>query len=470
MKSIRGFLIIILLAIVTIANFAAAVRGYLASMDEAERLFNQRMLQQVDLLNYTLPALQANPATNFPVIFPAHEIDETALEFQWVTNEGILLARSSAMPEQIVAPLEEGFKALNIGHHRWHVLVSPSADNLTWYILAERDDQRYRLAESMILKAVYPMVLAIPLIGFILWFVLGIGMKPIADLARELRQREVTDLRPIVQLSIPNELLQLTQSANELLRRLDASFLREKRFSADAAHELRTPIAALKIHCDNLMQEQENPLDSAEKLHQGIQRMSYLVEQILMLNRMAPDHFMGQFKLLNLTQLVKSVIVQHSSALEDKQHQIQFEGDECWVLGDAIALETLLNNLLSNAIKYTTNGGIISMNTWLRGNEVVLEVMDNGAGIPEDQYERVFDRFYRIGGDRHSSRAPGCGLGLSIVKQIVDLHEADIKLTRSRNNHGLLVIVTFTAIPIQNNVFEGGKNSTDQGFANEMDA
>ena len=465
MKSIRGFLIIVLLATIMLANFVAAVRGYLGSMDEAERLFNQRMSQQVDLLNYTLPALQPNLPAQSPRIFPSHKNDETALEFQWVNNQGILLARSEAMPDQAVAPLEEGFKSLNIGHYRWHVLVVPSADKNSWYIVAERDDQRYRLAESMILKAVYPMVLAIPVIGFILWFVLGIGMKPIARLAHELSQREATDLRPIVHESVPVELIQLTHSANELLRRLEESFLRAKRFSADAAHELRTPIAALKIHCHNLMQEETHQSSSAIKLQEGIERMSYLIEQILVLNRTAPDHFMGRFNVVNLTQLVKQVIVEHSNALETKHHQIQFEGDECWISGDTVALETLLNNLLGNAIKYTPDGGTISMNTWLRGNEVLLEVMDNGLGIPENQYERVFDRFYRIGGDRHNSRTPGCGLGLSIVKQVVDLHGAHIKLTHSRFPQGLLVMVTFASIPAPDDT----KNLTDRGGRNEME-
>jgi two-component system sensor histidine kinase QseC len=289
------------------------------------------------------------------------------------------------------------------------------------------------------------MVLAIPVIGLILWFVLGIGLRPVSKLARELRQREATDLRPVSQQDMPVELVQLANSANELLRRLDASFLREKRFSSDAAHELRTPIAALKIHCDNLLLEWESPPESLLKIQEGIERMSYLVEQILLLNRTAPDHFMGKFEPINLTHLVKNAIVSHSHALEDKQHQIQFNGDESWVLGDRAALETLLNNLLGNAIKYTGVGGQIAINTWLRGKEVVLEVMDNGEGIPEDQYERVFDRFYRVGGDRHKSRTPGCGLGLSIVKQVVDLHGAHVRLCRSRFGQGLLVMVTFAA-------------------------
>jgi two-component system sensor histidine kinase QseC len=446
-KSIRGFLVIILLAIVTLANFAAALRGYLGSMDEAERLFNQRMLQQVDLLNYTLPQLRAQIEARAEVFhFPARAAEtEASLEFQWVTQNGKLLARSAAMPEQVVVPLVEGFRFVNFHSYRWHVLVTPSADKASWFIVAERDDQRYRLAESMILQAVYPMVLAIPVIGLIIWWVLGVGLKPVTNLARELRQREATDLHSLEQQDMPVELVQLAQSANDLLRRLDASFAREKRFSGDAAHELRTPIAALKIHCENLLHELHPAPASVMKLKMGIERMSYLVEQILLLNRTAPDHFMGTFEAVNLTQLVKRAIVDQSEALELKHHQIEFNGNECWVSGDRAALATLLNNLLGNAIKYTPDAGRIAINTWLRGRDVVLEVMDNGPGIPDGERERVFDRFYRLGGDRHNSKTPGCGLGLSIVQQVVDLHAAHIALTQSRYEHGLLVMVTFAA-------------------------
>ena len=446
MKSIRRFLVIVLVAIVTLANFAAAVRGYLGSMKEAERLFNQRLLQQVDLLNYALPAYTLQRDTATVIEFPARTNEaESTLEFQWVSNTGILLARSAAMPERVIAPLEEGFRYFNFNHYRWHLLVTASADKNSWYILAERDDQRYRMAEAMILQAVYPMVIAIPLIALIIWWVTGVGLRPVANLARELRQREATDLHALEQQDMPIELVQLAQSANDLLRRLDASFAREKRFSGDAAHELRTPIAALKIHCENLLHELHPAPASVDKLKLGIERMSYLVEQILLLNRTAPDHFMGIFEAINLTQLAKQAIVEQSEALELKQHQIEFNGDECWVSGDRAALTCLLNNLLGNAIKHTPDGGQIAINTWLRGRDIVLEVMDNGPGIPDAERERVFDRFYRLGGDRHNSKTTGCGLGLSIVQQVVDLHGAHIALTQSRFGQGLLVMVTFAA-------------------------
>lgn len=454
MKSIRVFLVILLVAIITLANFAAAVRGYLGSMDEAEKLFNQRLLQQVDLLNYLLPGrYQEFSQNSAPLVYnapakaaPGDTSTRVAdLQFQWVSNEGKLLMRSTAMPDEVISDLRSGYQFINFNHYRWHVLVAPAVNNSGWYLLAERDDQRYRLAESMILQAVTPMVIAIPIIGFVIWWVLGIGVRPVARLTEEFHAREATDLRAIDQQDMPAELIPLAQSANELLRRLGASFMREQRFAGDAAHELRTPIAALNIHCENLLHELQPVPESAYKLQQGIKRMSYLVEQILLLNKTSPDHFMSQFQPVNLTALVKQVIVGASDALSHKDLQIEFDGDTCWVNGDAAALETLINNLLGNAIKYSSANGQIVVHTWQRGDQVVLEVMDNGPGIPADQRERVFDRFYRLHGDRHNSGTPGCGLGLSIVKQVVDLHQARINLTESSFPTGLLVQVTFSA-------------------------
>jgi two-component system sensor histidine kinase QseC len=450
MKSIRIFLVIILIAIVTLANFIAALRGYTGSMVEAEKLFDQRLLQQAELLAYSAPAntnTNTNTNTNNTVVRQSQNAStDQPLQFQIINDATVVIERSAAMPETPVTELVAGLNLVNFNNYRWHTLVYRDVEKSLWIIVAERNDQRYRLAESMILQAVFPMVIAIPIIGVIIWLVVGFGLRPINRLASEFRQREANDLSIIKTTTMPSEFNQLIQSANELLRRLDASFDREKRFSGDAAHELRTPIAAMKIHCENLLQEMITPSVSAQKLQQGIERMSYLVEQILSLNRMSPDHFMGRFEPLNLTQLLKQQVAELSVAVHDHGHSIEFEGDECWVLGDGAALSTLLNNLLGNAIKYTPNNGKIYVATWLRGDQVVLEVMDNGAGIAPEACERVFDRFYRLDGDRNNSNVQGCGLGLSIVKQVVDLHGATITLTHSRFATGLLVIVSFLAV------------------------
>jgi two-component system sensor histidine kinase QseC len=445
LKSIKVFLTLTLLSVAALLNFAAALRGYHRGMLEAEALFNQRMYKHLDLLNYSLPGLRLRADGEFaPISYPARvQVTEVGLEFQWADLDGRLLAHSAGMPEVLVTELREGFHFANFGGYRWHVLAAPSADRQSWFVLAERDDQRYRMAESVILPAVFPLLLAMPLLGAIIWLLLGVGLRPVSQLARDLEQREATTLHALPAADLPVELQPLASSANALLRRLEASFTRERRFSADVAHELRTPIAALRIQVENLGFASPMHAEAVAKLESGIERMSHLVEQILTLNRVAPDQYMGRFEPIALAAAVRRCIVEHSDALEQRSLEIELLGSEVTVQGDAYALDSLIGNLIGNAIKYTPAGGRIRVQTAADKDSVVLDVIDSGTGIPPEQRERVFDRFYRGGGDRHVTDAPGCGIGLSIVKQVADLHKARIELRDSVFASGLMVRVVF---------------------------
>jgi two-component system sensor histidine kinase QseC len=445
LKSIKVFLTLTLLSVAALLNFAAALRGYHRGMLEAEALFNQRMYKHLDLLNYSLPGLRLRAADEFaPINYPARvQVTEVGLEFQWADLDGRLLAHSAGMPEVLVTELREGFHFANFGGYRWHVLAAPSADRQSWFVLAERDDQRYRMAESVILPAVFPMLLAMPVLGAIIWLLLGVGLRPVTQLARDLEQREATTLHPLPAADLPLELQPLANSANALLRRLEASFTRERRFSADVAHELRTPIAALRIQVENLGFATSVPAEAIAKLESGIERMSHLIDQILTLNRVAPDQYMGRFEPIALAAAVRRSIVEHSDSLEQRSLEIELLGSEVTVQGDAYALDSLIGNLIGNAIKYTPAGGRIRVQTAEERDGVVLDVIDSGAGIPPGQRERVFDRFYRVDGDRHVADAPGCGIGLSIVKQVAELHKARIELRDSMFASGLWVRVVF---------------------------
>ena len=445
MTSIRVFLTLALLAVVTLVNFAAALRGYQSSMVEAERLFNDRLNQQVRLLDYTLPNLLARGDIDNGVLQQgaAGPLDQSLLEFQWLQADGTLLARSPLMPPSAVAELEEGTGFANFSGYRWHLLIARSADRNSWILLAERDDQRFRMADSVILPAVYPMVLAIPVLGIIIWSLLGLGLRPIARLGGEFERREASDLSAIDADRMPSELRQLAQAANRLLARLEASFHREKRFSADAAHELRTPIAALSIQCDNLAFIAPEREEEIGKLRAGIARMNHLVSQILMLNRVAPDHYLGSFEMVDLASKAQEAVSLQIDSIQRKDQDIECVGENAWVSGDHYALESLLGNLLGNAIKYTPSGGRIriELKTW--GDRVLLQVSDSGVGIDPAQRDRVFDRFYRAGGDRHDSKEVGCGLGLSIVRQVADLHGARLGFADSPFGQGTCVVVDF---------------------------
>jgi two-component system sensor histidine kinase QseC len=445
LKSIKVFLTLTLLSVAALLNFAAALRGYHRGMLEAEELFNQRMYQHLDVLNYSLPAVQAQAGmAPAQITFPARALaSEIGLEFQWATPDGRLLARSGRMPEQLVTELREGFRYANFSGYRWHVLAAPSADGASWFVLAERDDQRYRMAESVILPAVYPMILAIPVLGAIIWLLLGVGLRPLGLLARDLGWREANDLHALPAADLPAELQPLANSANSLLRRLGASFARERRFSADAAHELRTPIAALRIQVENLGAAAPMHGEAIAKLQTGIERLGHLIDQILTLNRVAPDQYMARFEPIALGVAVRRVIAEYSGLLAQRALEIELLGPETTVRGDSYAIDSMLGNLIGNAIKYTPPAGRIRIVTSEEREGVMLDVIDSGVGIAPPSRDRVFDRFYRVDGDRHEADAPGCGLGLSIVKQVAELHRARIELRDSTFGTGLWVRVVF---------------------------
>jgi two-component system sensor histidine kinase QseC len=258
-----------------------------------------------------------------------------------------------------------------------------------------------------------------------------------------LQSKEATDLTPVSLDATPKELAPLQQSTNELLGRLKASFEREKRFAADAAHELRTPISVLKVQIHNLLDELQNPPASAQQLKIGIDRMGHLVEQILDLNRTSPDLYMAQFERLDLYELCQEVVSESYDQFMQKNQTLELLGDKAPVQGDRFAITTLLKNLLGNASKYTQTEGKIVVQVASRTDGVVLKVTDNGPGIPEQERDRALERFYRTGGDRHISAQPGCGLGLAIAKHIVDLHKASMALSDPESGTGLCVTIHF---------------------------
>ena len=448
MKSIRVFLTLTLLSVAALLDFAAALRGYDRGMVEAERLFNQRMAQHLDLLNYTLPDLLVRGDIRAGRLnAPSRAVaGETRLEFQWATPVGTLLARSDGMPENLVGTLEEGFRFINFGGYRWHALVAPSTDGKSWFVLAERDDQRWRMAESIILPAVYPMLLAIPIFGAIVWLLLGVGLKPVAKLARDIEQREASDLRALPADDLPAELHQLAASANALLGRLDASFARERRFASDAAHELRTPLAALRIQCENLAFALPDRSETVDKLHVGIERLDHLVEQVLMLSRVAPEQATRRFEDIALHAAIARSVAEQGNALQAKSIEIELLGDDATVRGVAYAIDSLIGNLVGNAIRYTPPGGRIRVQTMALAAGIALDVIDSGVGIAPELRDRVFDRFYRVDGDRHASGTAGSGLGLSIVKAVAELHGASIELRDSVFATGLWVRVVLPRV------------------------
>jgi len=443
-SSIRIFLIAALLSSITLVIFVASLRGYQSSMDELQALFDDQLLQKAELLGHYVRTQQLVDTVPDAAVVPFPAGGKSSLLYQvWRDADRHSVLRSAGVPETALLESAAGFQEMNFHGYRWRALVLPDAASGLWLLLAERDDLRYKIADRVVIAVLTPIVLGLPVLALIIWWVVSRGLRPISRLATELESREAGGLKAIELQGVPRELEVLANSANELLRRLEASFQREKRFAADAAHELRTPIAAIRVHLQNLVDELDEPGHSLQQLAEGVERLSHLVEQTLVLNRVAPDQYMANFVPLDLYGIAQQVIADRYPQVEARQQEIQLEGAATGIRGDRFGLEMLVLNLVSNAIKYTPVSGKIEVGVYRLADRVHLYVMDSGSGIPESEYQRVFERFYRVGGDRHNSGVTGCGLGLSIVQRIVALHGAEIELGPSRFGSGLKVTVIF---------------------------
>jgi two-component system, OmpR family, sensor histidine kinase QseC len=430
MKSIRGFLVAGILATLVLYNFIAALRGYQDSMQEAELLFDNQLLD--------LSQLVAN--LDLRLITREFRLGNN-LAFQ-VWQGDLLLAASHHAPATPMNAFEPGFDYANFDGYRWRTFTRFDERNGRWMMVAERSDLRYVLAENVVLESITPVLLGIPLAGLLIWLLVGSGLKPLQLLSEELRQKRAQDLSPLLYRKTASELDQVVQSVNGLISRLGLAFEREKRFSADAAHELRTPISALKIQLHNLSQEVDTRSEAFLQLQQGVERMQHLVEQLLSLYRSTPEQFAANRSRIDLLALTQEVVARLYPLMEGRQQILELEGNPAFISGDRFALETLVENLVNNASKYTQAGGCIRIRLEQRQGRVCLVVADNGPGIPAEERARVFERFYRSG-TAVPAGVSGCGLGLAIVRHVVDLHEAQLSVEDSGMDSGVAFRVCF---------------------------
>jgi two-component system sensor histidine kinase QseC len=431
-KSIRFYLVVALLSTVALGNFVAAVYGYRSSMIQAQALLDMQLADAATLIN-----------TMQPRSVPVVEQPSSRLAFQIWTENGRLVQRSSNSGETPITELEDGFRDENFEGYRWRTLSRFDDRQRRWILVAERIDIRTQLADDLILRAVVPMVVSLPIIALIVWLVVGNGLSLIKRLAQELRGKRADDLSRLTTSDPPVELAPVVDAINDLLKRLNDSVLRERRFSADAAHELRTPLSAIKVHVHNLRNEFPEHADELAILDRDLGRLSHLIEQIMLLYRVTPEHYKANMQKIDLHALAQELIGDLYAEIDKKQQTISLAGTSQVISGDQDSLVILLSNLILNASKYSPEGASIRVFVDHTELGICLGVEDTGPGIPLAEISRVFDRFYRVGGDRHDSKADGCGLGLAIVKHIADLHHANIILENNADTPGLTVNVIF---------------------------
>lgn len=429
MRSIRFFLVAAILATLTLFNFVAALQGYRSSMNEAESLFDNQLVDIAQLVaNLNQSTVVAGLNLENDILFQVWDNDE--LTMQSVNSPSLPLANFSS-----------GFDYVNLNGYRWRTFSL--ANNGRRVIVAERTDLRFILAESVVLESVVPILLGIPLVGLIIWIIVSLGLAPLKALSRELKHKQAQDLSPISYENTTKELSQFIESTNGFIRRLSDVLEREKRFSADAAHELRTPISVLKIQLHNLKDEINGDSASLKQLQSGVDRMQHLIEQLLSLYRSTPEKFAENCESIDLYHVAQEQIALAYPDFELKHQTLEMEGNSTVIQADKFALETLISNLLSNANKYTPEDGkvLVNISNDAEGNKLTVE--DSGIGIAPAERARIFDRFYRSYRAAEVEEIPGCGLGLTIVAHIAELHNAKVTIQNSRFESGTAICINF---------------------------
>jgi len=311
--------------------------------------------------------------------------------------------------------------------------------------VAETLVKRDTLANEIMIGVILPQLLLIVIAGVVLWAGVARGLAPLSHLQQAVAARSHLDLSPVAVEHVPGEVHPLLLAINDLMARLDEILSYQNRFIADAAHQLRTPVAGLKAHIEVALRE-EDPAQAKQSiahLYTGVERMSRLVAQLLSLARNEPTTARKlALAPLDLSRLAFDVTMEWVPEAYRKSIDLGFEGVEphAMIRGDAARLTELINNLLDNAIRYSRNGGRVTVRVASQPRPRV-SVSDDGPVIPVDERERVFERFHRLLG----SHADGSGLGLAIVDEIAKLHDAEITLDEDADGLGNTFTVTFPA-------------------------
>ncbi len=312
------------------------------------------------------------------------------------------------------------------------------AEDLTRPVLvqvAEPFEQRRDLANRMIKGVIFPQFIIVPLAAALVWFGLSRGLKPLRGLRDRIRDRRPDDLSPIDPTSAPQEIVPLVESFNELLTQLETTLATQRRFIADAAHQMKTPLAGIRMQAELALREPE-PAErerSLTQLARSSERASHLINQLLALARAESLGEKTAFDRLELNPLLREAITELAPLALAAGLDLGFEDTDSpvAVVGNPVLLGELIQNLVGNAIHYTPSGGVVNIRVLTGMGVVTIEIEDNGPGIPAAERESVFERFYRVR-DRvpaNEGEERGSGLGLAIVREIARLHQATVQIT-----------------------------------------
>lgn len=419
MRSLRTRLTVSLLAAAVAVSVSVAWITFHRTLAQNEKLFDYQLMQMALSLNGKEAVTHwQTERYGVPAADSVAEILDAGGKVLFRTDPDV----------ELPTALKDGFNNVAVDGLRWRIYRLAGPQRVVQ--VGQPWQVRRTLALRATLRSLVPLLALVPLLGFFIWWLVGREFRAVRRLEREVAGLHARTLRPVSEAGLPSELAPVAQALNGLLARLDHVLRAQRNFIGDAAHELRSPATALQLQLEILDQELAGRFDSdaLRQLREGVRRIGRLIGQLLTAATTDPTEEALNLAPLEFAELVRRELAECFAGAQAKGMELTLDAPERLAIeGDAERLRILLRNLLDNAVRYTPDRGKVALSLVRQEHHALLAVEDSGPGIPEDERERVFQRFYR----GRSVARPGNGLGLSIVRNIALLHGARIALASS---------------------------------------
>lgn len=438
-RSLQARLLLMVLGLATVVWMCAMLVTWLDAREELDELLDAHLSQSAALL-----VVQADGDDDDVGDAPVMHKYTSHVAFQVYLN-GILVTRSTNAGREPMSAVEEGFSTVRLGNETWRVFGIFAPGRNVQVFVGEMMESRQSILWAILRSMLWPLVVGLPLLALVGWWAVHKGLLPVRQVSDAISRRSPSALEPVHLDNLPPEIQPLVDALNALLQRIAHMMDSERRFTADAAHELRTPIAAIRAQAQVAMGAGDNVQERVHALQStlaGCDRATRLVEQMLTLARLE-HRTMASGSTVDLCATTRRVASELAVTALGRAQSLELEATApCEVDADEALLGVLVRNLVDNAMRYSPNGSRIVISVTRDEQSVQLCVQDSGPGMTPEAMQRLGERFFRVLG----TDQPGSGLGWSIVRRVAQVFGAQVVVTRSESLGGLSVAVRWPAV------------------------
>lgn len=440
-KSIRRYLLASLIIAQLVGSLIIAVFIYVNAAEEIDELYDKNMEEIAETLKSQLSSLNLDAhygrGTVGPSLRAEIKAEQEFLVQIWDKDRVSVYSSHGEIPY----PFQEssGMQINAFQDQLWRS-YGTRTDQLVIQV-SQPQKARNLYVREMVQHLLLPLLSFMPVVCLLIWLAVGRSLTPLHEISDAITKRSAISLEPISEENIPVEVQPLVQELNELLMRLNTSLAAQRSFTADAAHQLRTPLTALQLQLANLKRAKSDAEreQNAAKLQNGIDRAAKVVQQLLTLARVEPNGVDAQKSPIALLPLLQELVKQYAELAVAKNIDLAMTRQEpTTVHGSPENLRILFDNLLGNALHYTPRDGKVNVNLYSDSGRAIIEIQDNGIGIPASDRDRIFERFHRVLG----TETEGTGLGLSIAQNIIEQHNGSIQVGNGIDDQGTCFTVS----------------------------